>query len=47
MAYHTGCRLWFPLSLGCVGAGDGWQDLMNNYKMDWEFRAAGSRRLFV
>jgi len=28
-------------SVGYVGASDGWQDLMDNYKMDWEFRAAG------
>ena len=28
-------------SVGYVGASDGWQDLMNNFKMDWEFRAAG------
>jgi len=28
-------------SIGYVGASDGWQDLMNNFKMDWEFRAAG------
>jgi glucoamylase len=25
-------------SVGYVGASDGWQDLMDNYKMDWEFR---------
>jgi hypothetical protein len=24
-----------------VGASDGWQDLMDNFKMDWEFREAG------
>ncbi|MEY2394588.1 MAG: glucoamylase, partial [Acidobacteriaceae bacterium] len=28
-------------SVGYVGASDGWQDLMHNFKMDWEFRAAG------
>jgi len=28
-------------SVGYVGASDGWQDLMNNFKMDWEFRTAG------
>jgi hypothetical protein len=28
-------------SVGYVGASDGWQDLMKNFKMDWEFRAAG------
>jgi len=27
-------------SVGYVGASDGWQDLMGNYKMDWEFRTA-------
>src|SRR5437016_12010339 len=27
-------------SVGYVGASDGWQDLMNNFKMDWEFRTA-------
>jgi len=28
-------------SVGYVGASDGWQDLMDNYKMDWEFPEAG------
>jgi glucoamylase len=28
-------------SVGYVGASDGWQDLMANFKMDWEFRKAG------
>ena len=28
-------------SVGYVGASDGWQDLMRNFKMDWEFRTAG------
>ena len=28
-------------SVGYVGASDGWQDLTSNFKMDWEFRAAG------
>jgi glucoamylase len=28
-------------SIGYVGASDGWLDLMENFKMDWEFRAAG------
>ena len=28
-------------SVGFVGASDGWQDLTNNFRMDWEFRAAG------
>src|SRR6185295_12576027 len=27
-------------SVGYVGASDGWQDVMDNFKMDWEFRAA-------
>ena len=27
-------------SVGYVGASDGWQDLMDNFKMDWEFRSA-------
>jgi glucoamylase len=27
-------------SVGYVGASDGWQDLMRDYKMDWEFRSA-------
>ena len=27
-------------SVGYVGASDGWQDLMSNFKMDWEFRTA-------
>ena len=27
-------------SVGYVGFSDGWQDLMHNFKMDWEFRAA-------
>ena len=29
-------------SVGYVGASDGWQDLMGNFKMDWEFHAAES-----
>jgi glucoamylase len=27
-------------SVGYVGASDGWQDLMDNFKMDWEFEKA-------
>src|SRR6266550_2566593 len=27
-------------SVGYVGTSDGWQDLMSNFKMDWEFRTA-------
>jgi len=34
-------RAFSRRSIGYVGASDGWQDLMNNFKMDWEFRAAG------
>ena len=26
--------------MGYVGASDGWQDLMGNFKMDWQFRTA-------
>lgn len=29
-------------SVGYVGFSDGWQDLMNNFKMDWEFTSAQS-----
>jgi glucoamylase len=29
-------------SVGYVGFSDGWQDLMNNFKMDWEFISAES-----
>jgi len=36
-----GCSSGFPRrSVGYVGASDGWQDLMRNYKMDWEFGVA-------
>ena len=35
------CRPGFSRrSAGYVGASDGWQDLMGNFKMDWEFRKA-------
>lgn len=27
-------------SVGFVGASDGWRDLIDNFRMDWEFRAA-------
>ena len=27
-------------SVGYVGHSDGWQDLMDNFKMDWEFEQA-------
>ena len=37
----TGCSTGFlKQSVGFVGASDGWQDLMDNYNMDWDFRAA-------
>ena len=37
-----GCSEGFSRrSVGYVGASDGWQDLTNNFKMDWEFCAAG------
>ena len=37
----TACSSGFSRrSVGYVGTSDGWQDLMNNFKMDWEFRAA-------
>jgi glucoamylase len=36
-----GCSSGFRRrSAGYVGASDGWQDLMNHFKMDWEFGAA-------
>jgi glucoamylase len=37
MACNTG---FSRRSVGFVGASDGWQDLMSNFKMDWEFRTA-------
>jgi glucoamylase len=37
MACSTG---FLRRSIGYVGFSDGWQDLMHNFKMDWEFRAA-------
>src|ERR1043166_1707563 len=38
-----GCsRGFLRRSVGFVGASDGWQDLMNNFKMDWELHAAES-----
>jgi glucoamylase len=37
-----GCSAGFSRrSVGYVGSSDGWQDLMKNFKMDWEFRSAG------
>jgi glucoamylase len=36
-----GCTAGFSRrSVGYVGSSDGWQDLMENFKMDWEFCAA-------
>jgi glucoamylase len=36
-----GCSSGFlRRSVGYVGASDGWQDLMDNFKMDWEFLTA-------
>jgi glucoamylase len=36
-----GCsRGFLRRSIDYVGTSDGWQDLMNNFKMDWEFNAA-------
>jgi glucoamylase len=37
MACSSGFR---RRSVGYVGFSDGWQDLMDNFKMDWEFRTA-------
>jgi glucoamylase len=37
-----GCTQGFSRrSVGYVGASDGWQDLTNHFKLDWQFRAAG------
>ena len=37
----TTCSTGFSRRLVCyVGFSDGWQDLMRNFKLDWEFRAA-------
>ena len=37
----VGCNPGFSKrSIGYVGASDGWQDLMGNYQMDWEFHSA-------
>jgi len=38
MAVNTGFR---RLSCGYVGVSDGWQDLQDNFQMDWEFERAG------
>lgn len=36
-----GCTTGFSArSVGYVGSSDGWQDLMDNYRMDWHFRSA-------
>src|SRR6266550_1829304 len=37
MAYSTG---FSRRSVGYVGFSDGWQDLMHNFKMDWQFESA-------
>lgn len=34
-------------SVGFAGASDGWQDLMDNFKMDWEFDAAEDGNIAV
>ncbi|GAB4342800.1 MAG: glucan 1,4-alpha-glucosidase [Candidatus Abyssubacteria bacterium] len=34
-------------SCGYVGASDGWQDLKNNYRMDWEFERAEDGNIAV
>jgi glucoamylase len=37
----VGCSSGFSRrSVGYVGASDGWQDLMGNFQMDWEFHSA-------
>ena len=37
-----GCSAGFTQrSVGYVGSSDGWQDVMQHLKMDWEFRSAG------
>jgi glucoamylase len=41
-----GCSRGFSRrSVGYVGASDGWQDLMVNFKMDWEFHKADDGNL--
>jgi glucoamylase len=35
------------VSCGFVGASDGWQDLMQNFKMDWEFGSATNGNVAV
>jgi glucoamylase len=35
------------MSCGFVGASDGWQDLMQNFKMDWEFGSATNGNVAV
>jgi glucoamylase len=35
------------MSCGFVGASDGWQDLMKNFRMDWEFGSATNGNLAV
>jgi glucoamylase len=41
MSLAMGCACGFErASCGFVGASDGWQDLKQNFKMDWEFGSA-------
>ncbi len=43
-----GCDRGFPrASCGFVGASDGWQDLHDNFKMDWEFDRAENGNVAV
>ena len=35
------------MSCGFVGASDGWQDLMENFSMDWEFGSATNGNIAV
>jgi glucoamylase len=35
------------VSCGFVGTSDGWRDLMDNYRMDWEFGAASNGNIAV
>ena len=44
MAASCGFRC---VSCGFVGASDGWQDLMQNFKMDWEFGSATNGNVAV
>ena len=33
-------------SCGYVGASDGWQDLMDNFRMDWQFGSRAGMVIF-